>query len=266
MARLSSEFIFTGSLGELSAYRMRGVEGIIVRTKGGPSKKQIKTSPKFANTRRLNAEFGGRATATKWIMKMLRPLKPLADYNIAGPLNALMKPIQALDVESGFGKRSIYLSKNPGLLPGFSLNRQTTFDSVMRASLPYIISREDRSARIEFPALIPGINLHTNNKHPMYSFVAAWGVVPDLVYTQDIGYHPVTTGYDNLFVETIHSEWFPALKGSPATTLALKFETPIPDNAFSLMLTVGIRFGVMQDENTIKQVKYAGCAKVLAMA
>ena len=73
---------------------MKGSDKIILRTKGGASKEKIKKGKEFATTRRLNSEFGGRAVASKYIMRSLFPLKALADYNIAGPLNALIKPIQ----------------------------------------------------------------------------------------------------------------------------------------------------------------------------
>jgi hypothetical protein len=63
MARLISEIQFTGSLGNLSAYQMRGEKSVILRTKGGPSRRLIKTSKKFDLVRRYNAEFGGRSTA-----------------------------------------------------------------------------------------------------------------------------------------------------------------------------------------------------------
>lgn len=67
MAQITQGLAFTGSISNLSAYKMRGSDKIILRTKGGPSKNMIKKSPRFEITRRLNVEFGGRATATKWI-------------------------------------------------------------------------------------------------------------------------------------------------------------------------------------------------------
>lgn len=124
MAKLTSDIQFTGSLGNLSAYKMRGIDHTILRTKGGPSSAQIKKDPAFDVVRRNNAEFSGRAAASRWIMRMMWPQKALADYNIAGPLNALVKPIQELDKESAFGQRNIVLSKNKLLLQGFSLNRK----------------------------------------------------------------------------------------------------------------------------------------------
>ena len=264
MAKIASEFAFTGSLGNLSAYKMRGVDRIVIRTKGGASKKKIKTSPAFENTRRINAEFGGRASASKWIMQALWPQKAMADYNIAGPLNALMKHIQALPSQYAWGQRPVNLSKNPKLLEGFSLNRQTAFDSVLRTSLSYSLSRENRSAHIVVPELLPGINFYTSQKHPMYRIVAVLGIIPDLSYT-DHGYQPLANGYETIAATCTKSEWYPVLGGSPSFTLNMNINTP-PDEAHSLMLSIGICFGTMKETTVIQQVKYAGCAKVLAMA
>ncbi len=85
MAKLASNLSFTGSLGNLSAYKMRGVEGTVVRIKGGATKKKIKEPPVFERTRELNAEFGGRATGSKWMMQAMWPQKALADFNPKTP-------------------------------------------------------------------------------------------------------------------------------------------------------------------------------------
>src|SRR3954469_13623744 len=107
MAQLVGEILFTGSLQNLSAYKMRGTDKIVLRKKGGPSRKQVKHSPKFERTRMNNTEFGGRAKAAQHIKRILHPLMFLADYNITGPLNALLQPIQKMDTESDLGKRHI---------------------------------------------------------------------------------------------------------------------------------------------------------------
>ena len=261
MAQLSSEFNFTGSLGNLTAYKMKGVDRMILRMKGGPSKKTIKTSPKFALVRRNNAEFGGRARATRFIMMGMHPLKALADYNIAGPLNALMKPIQVLDKQNTLGKRHVLLSQNPRLLEGFSLNRQNPFDAMLRASLTYTMSRETLSATLDLPAMIPGINLFLSQRYPLYSVVAVLSVIPDVYYHEN-GYKTLLPDYNSTYVM---SPWYPVLKGSPANTLELSLTNTPPDIAFSLMLSIGIRFGTMADASTIQQVRRAGAAKILAV-
>src|SRR3989337_1041067 len=97
MALLESDIQFTGPLGNLSAYRMRGVDKIIVRKKGGASKKRIKNDPEFERTRENNTEFSGRAAGVRWVMRALMPLRRVADYNLCGPINKLMKHVQDED-------------------------------------------------------------------------------------------------------------------------------------------------------------------------
>ena len=52
MATLEGGIEFTGSVGMLSAYRIKGSDKIILRKKGGPKKKQVLTSQKFKRTPR----------------------------------------------------------------------------------------------------------------------------------------------------------------------------------------------------------------------
>src|SRR5215831_5775500 len=135
MAQLQSNFDFTGKLGNVIAYKRRGSDRIILRTKGGPTENQIKTHPNFKAARDYGKEFGGRAVGSKWIRRMLDPLPSVGDYNTAGTLNALIKPIQGLDADHDRGERSILFSKDTSLLHGFSLNKRTTFDSIIRTPI-----------------------------------------------------------------------------------------------------------------------------------
>lgn len=263
MAFLTSEFAFTGSLGGISAYKMRGTDKIVLRKKGGASREKIRTSPAFASTRRNNAEFGGRAAASKWIMHMLHRVKPLADYNIAGPLNAMLKPIQVLDQTSEHGKRNVRLSANPRILEGFSLNRKTSFNTMIRTPLTYKISKDRRSAEINIPQLIPGINFHAP-QYPWFRIVAILGIVPDLIHT-DFGYNPVATGYNTNMHHAVDTPWLAVMKGATATTLKLQVNETPPDTNFTIVLSVGIAFGTVVDTAEIRQVRYAGSAQVLAV-
>jgi hypothetical protein len=265
MAKLNPDFSFTGRLGNISAYRMKGSDQTILRTRGGASKDKIKHDPRFEKQRRVNVEFGGRGTATKCLRKALFPLPQLADYNFTSSLNALTNPIQELDTISEFGKRNIYFSKNPQLLEGFNLNRRNTFDSIVRNPLSYELNKDALIAQINFPALLPGINFFVPpGNHPAFSFVAVIGLVPDLVVSVK-SYTPLNdacSGY-------VTSEWFPVMNGSPAVVLEpnltklLSWQTLV--SPFTVMLSVGIRFGTMAMNNDIAQVKHAGAAKILAM-
>ena len=157
MGRMKQGFDVTGTVGKISIYNVRGSDEPIVRTKGGPTKRMVKTRKSFATTRRNNSEFGGRARMTRQVMSILRPMKYLGDYNLAGPLNSLFIPIQALDTVSEHGQRNIELTKNPGLLAGFNLNRRTPFSAIITNSTEYTISKETLTVTVTFPALIPGV-------------------------------------------------------------------------------------------------------------
>lgn len=279
---------FLGSVDALSFYKMKGVEGTIVRRKGGPSKEKIKTSPNMLATRRSNSEFGGRAKTAKWIMRALQYHKSLADHNIAGPLNALLRPVQALDSTNGLGQRSVRLSANPQILKGFSLNRNNPFDAAIRYPVEYVLVQETGSAMVQVPELRPGINLFAPEKYPWFSIVVSLGVVPDIIFTQSN--EPVHPDYD-AFTDpaakpALHkytythpdyemldappigmvTAWSPVKKGIPATALELQLPLFPPDDHFTLVLAIGIMYGIQEDANTIRQAPNAGSAKVLAVA
>jgi hypothetical protein len=262
MGKIEQVVGFTGSVGNLTAYRMRGVDGIVVRQKGGVSKERIQTDLNFGRTRENNAEFGGRSAASKSIMAALIPLKPLADHNIAGPLNALLRPIQVADPIGKRGQRSVELSKSPALLEGFSLNNKTSFESIVRAPLAATVSRETMSAEIVIPELVPDINFKPQGKHPLYRLEAALGLVPDFFYSP-ARYNPSHPNYIPLKCVMATTEWLPSKSRSEATTLGLKLDFTPPDGHFTLMLSIGIWFGYPVTSNQVQQVEYAGAAKVL---
>ena len=97
MAKLLSALELSGTVSGLSFYRLTGSDRVIGRRKGGPSKTQVKNSPKMAVTRLRNTEFSGRAIAAGKIMQAIVPLKPIADYNLAGALNKLLFAVQEKD-------------------------------------------------------------------------------------------------------------------------------------------------------------------------
>jgi len=261
MAEMTPGFTLVGSISNLSAYKRRGSDKITVRTKGGPTKEQINRLPSFKGLRKRNKEFGGRSTTSKWIRQALNPQLPLADYNIAGTLNGLLIPVQELDTVSPVGQRNVCLTKLPNLLAGFSLNQLYTFDSTVRNPVSFTLSRDTLAAAVEIPALLPGINFHAPGKHPLYSFVAAMGVVPDVTF--DGVKYDVPAHYDTLGAKAAESAWFPVLKGSPALRLEVSLPNAPLDQAFSILLSIGIRFGTVATGGEVQQVERAGSAKVL---
>jgi hypothetical protein len=264
MGKLTSEFAFTGSLGNITAYKTSHSDTIIIQKKGGPSRQKIKTSPSYAILRRHNMEFGGRAVASKWIMRALWALKPLGNYNIAGPLNRMMKTVQEKDTVSEFGKRHVLISSQPRLLEGLQLNTRTLLESTLRTPLSFSLSRTDRTARVTIPELVPGINFIVPEQYPWYSIVAVLGVVPDLFYMPD-GYKPADENYSLLAAKTVATPWALSTRLSPEASLEVIFNDPLPDTNHTLMLSLGVTFGKTGADGLPEQAARVGSAKVLIM-
>jgi len=168
MAILENNLSFTGTISNIVAYRRRDMDQVILRSKGGPSKRKIKTHPHFDITRRNNREFGGRSTVVSWIRQSITPLLVLSDYNIAGPLNSLLKPVQEMDKKSELGKRSVALSVFPSPLEGFQINKRNLFESVVSAPLSFDIQKPELKARVQLPMLLPGVNFFPVDQYPVY--------------------------------------------------------------------------------------------------
>jgi hypothetical protein len=263
-----TELKFSGSLGDFTAYKMRGTDKTIIRRKGGADKETIRTSSRFATARLWMTEFGGCSTMGKEVRFMMSPMKALADYNFSGFVNKALKQIQKMDGDSDLGRRAIRLSQYPQLLQGFSLNKYTTFDSMVRTPVTCTIDRATGSARITLPKLVRDINFFPNSQHPAFSIVVCLGVVPDFTFNSKTGKYAAPKWFDTMqgwnMAET---PWYSSLKGSPAQTLEVVLNNTIPPDAgYSLQLTVGVKFGALHDNGAVKQVKRTGAAKILAIA
>jgi hypothetical protein len=262
MAILDSAFGFTGPLGNLSAYKMRGSDKIILRRKGGASADKIKNDPVFENTRRGNSEFSGRSAATKWLRWALFDHIHVADYRFMGTLNGLLKPIQEMDTASAWGTRNVYLSKNPQLLEGFTLNQRDVLESFVRAPLSCTLSRDEVRGSVSIPDLYAGINFFCRLPHPYFRITASLGMVPDLQYTEN-GYIPMATGLP-VKPETISTEWFAVGEPFESTTLEVYCDQAVPEHV-TLILTVGIHFGAPSAMGKLQPVR-AGAARLMMLA
>jgi hypothetical protein len=262
------ELKITGSLGNLSFYKMRGVDKIVVRRKGGAPREYVKNSPTFKVPRLNMSEFGGCSKMGKEVRLMMHPVRVLSDYNFSGFINKALKIVQKQDGIGELGQRSIMLSKHPGLLAGFQLNKNTMFDSVLRTPITYVLDRETLSARVNIPALLRDINFHPNNRHARFCIDVSLGIVPDFNFDPKEGAYKPSAWYTTMFApKSVSSPWFPALKGSPATSMEIALTDQVPaDESYSLMLTVGVRYGSPMEDDIVKDVKRAGVAKVIAVA
>ena len=266
MAKAKITLPLTSSLGDYSLYKMHGVDKMILRQKGGVSKHQYNTLPKYEVIRQNGKEFGGASRMASGIKAAMIYVDRLADYNYISSLVTLAKHLQTNDKVHARGFRSLLLSGQPGIIKGFSLNKKNCFDSVVSSSPLFSIDREKVVATVQFPELLPGLNLQNPKDLPMFKLIISLGVVDDLVR----GAKQYKTINDNSgYCRNLKATpWHSYSKSLPATMLRVDLQNELHsledfNDHCTLVLAVGIEFGVMDRNGIVTGVKYAGSAKVL---
>ena len=266
MAKLSAPLQFTGSLGGLSAYTMKGSDSIILRTKGGPSKKQVQRMPEDSLMRLNNKEWSGCVITGANMRKALHGLLHLADYNISGPLNGLAKTIQKLDTTLPCGQRSILVSQHRHRLVGFSLNKNILFDSMVRYPMMTSIDRDNGHAQVQIPRLEPGSHLRLNNRWPLYRFCFTLGVVSDVVYNYEHKIYELAAGSVQNESLMVTSAWCPAKETYPGELLEITLnDAAVLNEHMTLVAGIGIEMGQLTMDGVIEPVKFGGSGKVIGV-
>lgn len=266
MAKLNAPLQFTGSLGGLSAYTMKGSDAIILRTKGGPSKKQVQRMPEDSLMRLHNKEWSGCVITGTNIRKALHGLWTMADYNISGPLNGLAKTIQKLDTNQPCGQRAVLVSQHRHRLVGFSLNKNILFDSMVRYPLITGIDRKNGNAQVQIPRLEPDSHLRLNNRWPLFRFCFTLGAI------SDVRYNPVYKIYEPASVSlpeaiNISGAWWPANETYPGELLEITMnEAALINEHITMVAGIGIEMGQLTMDGVVEPVKFGGSGKVIGVS
>ncbi|MHB9055652.1 MAG: hypothetical protein ACYC2P_05795 [Paludibacteraceae bacterium] len=266
MATVKGPLQIEGAMGNMSFYTRRGSDKIIVRSKGGASKRKIKTSPAFANLRLSQQEWKGCTGFTSVMRHTLGLVIRIADYNLAAGLNAFAKNLQKTDENAEKGKRNIRLSRFRYTLDGFNFNRTFPFNSVVRVAPIATIHRETLSASVKIPRINTGIDLLNIQRLPFFRLSVSLGVISDILFSENIkSYEPVNRIMNGLN-QTVTGEWFSSENILPEQIM----EVSLPDGLIAdltddvtLVVGIAVEFGKVGFTGQPQEVKYAGSGKVL---
>jgi len=256
----------SGSIKGVSFYTRRGSDKVIMRTKGGPKKKQIEKSPRFEKSRQNQCEFGGSARFGSLSRHAFGGLHRLADYNLTPALIGIGKNLMTLDKTGEVGKRSLKLSIYKEVLEGFNFNRINPFTSVLRVSPRWEIDREKLEAVVTIPRINTDIDLLNFQKLPFFRLIVVIGTVSDMVY------NPARKKYVPMVLElngvskTLTGEWNTTQTILPEHTMTVKLpESRIPfvTDSVTVLLSMAVEFGNVGFTGEPVEVKYAGCGKVV---
>ena len=173
MAKQKGIFRFTGTIDGLTYYDSK--YGPLVRRKGGPTSKQIKTDPKFKRVRENASEFGSCSKATKLLRSVLNPLMhDASDFQVTGRLNKLMHAIKNLDNISERGERSVAVGMSfptaNDLAKDFDFNELAKMNRVLKK--PYNVNTS--TGVISITGLTPKKNLKYPANATHAKITGAW--------------------------------------------------------------------------------------------
>lgn len=257
MATLHSLIDFTGTIGNITAFKRNGTGKTYLRQANGPTRKQILQAPAFQTTRELNNEFRACTMLTAGIRRAIYPLKHLGDANFTGALNKLAKKIQTLDTTGIRGERNIYLSRHRHMLKGCSLHQERPFDGILRHPVSVQPDRENASATVLIPAIIPDVNLFLAGKGLFSRFVITLSTVGDVLFTDK-----TPQRMDKYYLAQHHTPWLHMEDSADAATIDLQLGSGIPEQV-SLVLGIGIETGRPDRFGEMELMKKNGSAKIL---
>jgi len=244
MAKQVGLLKYSGTMGGVSHFKMKGLDGDFARLAGGPSKEQIKTSPEFARTRENMSEFGGSAANAKALRVGLASLLgTMADPQLTGRLTKVFKEIN-LEGAGPRGQRPIELSANGSKLSGFNFDKNVPFDSVFNAG--YIGSNtpaRDSSDWIIDP-FNPANLVHSPPGATHFRLINAIVVVSDYLYDPIAKKYEPSDAEHNSDSAVEYSAYLPVDVDIPtATTITATLTGPLTlGTDVSVVQCVGIEF------------------------
>jgi hypothetical protein len=120
---------------------------------------------------------------------------------------------------------------------------------------------------VDLPELLRDINYFPQNNHAMFRLVITLGIVPDVTFDIPSKEYLPPAWYSRAYNSvSVSTDWSPSLEGMPGTTLQLAMGTAIPpDDAWTLMLSIGIEYGAMRQSGKVDEVARFGAAKIMAL-
>lgn len=136
MAKFEGIFEIQGTVKGMTFYKSK--DGLLVRSKGGVSKKRMSTDPAFQRTRENSSEFGHNAKMGQLMRKSVAGMMSLAkDNRVSSRVVKLMSTAKNLDFDSARGERKVWIglesTEGKQTIKGFNFNDNSPFHSVFRS-------------------------------------------------------------------------------------------------------------------------------------
>ena len=235
---------YSGTMGDVRHFKIKGLQGDFAGLKGGPSKEQVLTSKEFRRTRENMSEFGGSATAAKVVRTSLASLvKNMGDPRLTSRLTTVFKRIN-LEANGKRGERPILLTANKGLIKGFNYDEKLSLGSVFTAPYSWAVNLDRNQVTLTVPAFNPAdlINAPAGATH--FKLINAISVVSNYQFDKSTGRYSPMVAVQNGISDVVRSAEI-ALDvpiGAVTTLIANLPGAPVLSADVGLISNIGIEF------------------------
>lgn len=244
MAKQTGLVKYSGTMGGVRHFKIKGLDGDFAGLAGGPTAEQIQNDDAFARTRENMSEFGGCASAAKSVrVGLAQIIKQFSDSRLTGRLTALMKQINLEDVTSPRGERKIEVSANQGVLSGLNFNDNLSLSGIFNA--PYTLSNTPArdSATFTIPAFNPANLIVAPAGATHFRLVNAITVVSDWVFNSATGKYEPTDGSLSELSDVQYSNYLDLNAVTPAAAITTTLPgSPTMTGTVSVLNCIGIEF------------------------
>jgi hypothetical protein len=244
MAKQIGLLKYSGTMGGVRHFKIKGLEGDFAGMAGGPSAEQIKNDEAFIRTRENMSEFGGSASAAKSIRVALSQIiKKFADSRLTGRLTAIMKQINLEDTSEARGKRAIEVSAQPQYLIGLNFNENLSLSGIFNApySLSNTVARD--SSTFTIPTFKPANLISAPAGATHFRLVNAIAVVSDWVYNLSTGKYDAVEPTLSELSDVQYSDYLDLNSVVPNTIITTTLPgSPILTSNVTVINCIGIEF------------------------
>lgn len=245
MAIQKGHIKYTGTLGDVRHFKMKGLPGFYAGMKGGPTEEQVLNDEAFVRTRENMNEFGGCAIAAKSVRVGLSQLmKQMSDPQLTGRLTAIMKKINLEDQTEARGYRAILITSQPQYLLGLAFNKNVSFDGIFYAPFTLVGAEDRLSATLTVPAFNPINYLSVPAGATHFRLINTVSVISDYAYNDKSNIYEAIDIDNNELSSVEYSDYLPIDEVPAADTVvtATLPGAPKVSKDMSVINCIGIEF------------------------
>ena len=244
MAKQKGLVKYSGTMGGVRHFKIKGLVGDFAGLAGGPTDSQIKNDAVFKRTRENMSEFGGSASCAKTVRKGLaQVIKQYSDSRLTGRLTKVMKEINKEDTGNPRGERSILVSANQSMLAGLNFDVNTSLAGIFNA--PYDLSNTvlRDGATFKIPGFDPMSLINAPAGATHFRLMNAISVVSDFVYNSTTGKYEPTDPTLSALSNIAFSHYNDLTVSTPTIVISTSLPgPPTMTGSVSVLNCIGIEF------------------------